>query len=81
MKLFVSYIKTMYRPSYLALCACFTILAVALCMLAVSMRMDMLEGYPDIVNRYSLWLEEIMLPTVVLYAISLIIDLKERKQK
>lgn len=80
MKIFVSYIKTMYRPSYLALCACLSVFAVALTLVAVNMRADVLSNYADIVGKYSYMLEEIMLPTVVLYSLSLVIDLDERRR-
>lgn len=79
MKIFVSYIKTMYRPSYLAMCACLALFSVALVALAVNMRADMLSNYADIIGKYSDMLEEIILPVVVLYSLSLVIDLNERR--
>ena len=81
MKKFNAYISTMYKPAFLLLVICLTVLSILLLFIAVSLRQDILAGESDVIYRYPQMLEMILLPATATFPIIIVIDIKERKRK
>lgn len=74
------YIKTMYRPSYIALCIGLFVFSISLVALAVSLRCEMLADESDLIYRYPKMIEKILFPLYIHIPVVLLIDLNERKK-
>ena len=81
MKKFNAYISTMYKPAFLLLVICLTVLSILLLFIAVSLRQEILAGESDVIYRYPHMLEIILFPTAPTFPIIIAIDIKERKRK
>lgn len=74
------YIHTMYRPSYLTLVCGLTVTAIALGVLAVSMRNALTSGNLDVIYSYPRLIGEIFLRlSVLMFAVG-IIDFNEKRR-
>ena len=74
------YIHTMYRPSYLTLVWGLTVTAIALGVLAVSMRNALTSGNLDVIYSYPRLIGEIFLRlSVLMFAVG-IIDFNEKRR-
>lgn len=76
-----NYINSIYRPAFIMLCSGLAIFSVTICILAVSLRMDMLSGASDVIYRYPQMIEKILFPLYILFAITFVVDLNERTNK
>lgn len=81
MKIFSSYIREMYRPSYIALRICLALVLLSLVLLAIGMREDQLAGYADIAGKYIGAIEDTVLGGSVLCSLALTVDARERRGK
>ncbi len=81
MKKIFHYINTMYRPSFIVLTIGLTIISIALTLLAVSLRAEMLAGETDVIYRYPKMIEEVVLRAAIFLPPVFLIDLNERKKK
>ena len=81
MKNLRKYINTIYSPAFLILCIGLAIFSFTLCVLAVSLRAEILAGESDIIYRYPQMLEKVLFPIYILLPITFIVDLNERKKR
>ena len=76
-----NYINSIYRPAFIMLCIGLSIFSATICILAVSLRADMLSGSSDVIYRYPKMIEKILFPLYILLPITFVVDLNERKNK
>lgn len=74
------YLNTFYRPAFITLSMGLAIFSVALCLLALNLRADILAGESDIVYRYPQMIEKVLFPIYILLPITFIVDINERKK-
>lgn len=81
MKKLKNYVNSMYPPAFLVLCAGLTFFSVTLCLLAVSLRSDMLAGESDVIYRYPKLIEKIVFSLYILLPVTFAVDTKERSKR
>ncbi len=81
MKNFKRYVNTLYKPSFIMLCIGLGIFSLSMIIFASNLHTEILMGESDVIYRYPPMLEKILFPLYILFAVTFIVDLNERKNR